>query len=358
MIGSSGTLRARVELPVEPSAAFDGLVEELVRALAGRGIRFEPRAAGRVLQNESVIAEVAVWTPGERIVLRWCQSGWNPDEATEIELRCEPAEDQGTHVSFEHRGWDRAIGDPGELVGWFAAAMIVPFLHAATPAAFGDWIADRGAKRPSGARARAIYRDPLFHYPNFRVILTELSLTPDDHLLEVGCGGGALLKSALQSGCRAVAIDHSSDMIRLAREVNGGAVADRRLRLLQAEASALPFRDATFTCAAMTGVLGFLPDPIGALGEIRRVLAGRGRLVVLGSDPELKGTPAAPEPFASRLRFYDDGQLEELGRVAGFAKVRVVRRDLEPFAREVGIPEELLPMFAGPGARFLLAQKD
>ncbi len=107
----------------------------------------------------------------------------------------------------------------------------------------------------------------------------------------------------------------------------------------------------------MTGVLGFLPDPATALAEIRRVLRPGGRFVMLGSDPELRGTPAAPEPMASRLRFYDSQALEQLGRAAGFAKVRVIQRNLETFAREAGVPEAHLALFAGPGARFLLAER-
>jgi SAM-dependent methyltransferase len=107
-------------------------------------------------------------------------------------------------------------------------------------------------------------------------------------------------------------------------------------------------------------VLGFLPDPVRVLGEIRRVLRPGGRFVGLGADPELRGTPAAPEPMASRLRFYDSAQLEALGREAGFTQVKVVRRDLQPFAREAGVPEEHLPLFAageGGGARFLIARR-
>jgi len=208
--------------------------------------------------------------------------------------------------------------------------------------------------------ARATYLHPLYHYPNFRVILAELSLARDDYLLEVGCGGGAFLKAALHSGCRAAAVDHSAEMVRLAREANRDAVAAGRLDVREGDAAWLPFSDDTFTCAAMTGVLGFLPDPVLVLAEIRRVLARGGRVVAMGTDPELKGTPAAPEPMASRLHFYDSAQLETLGRQAGFADVRVVRRDLQPFAREVGVPEAQLPMFAageGGGARFLIARK-
>lgn len=46
------------------------------------------------------------------------------------------------------------------------------------PAGLGDWLTDRRARRPAGAQARAVYRDPLYHYPNFRAILAELALSP------------------------------------------------------------------------------------------------------------------------------------------------------------------------------------
>jgi SAM-dependent methyltransferase len=146
-------------------------------------------------------------------------------------------------------------------------------------------------------------------------------------------------------------------MVRLARQVNYDAIEQGRLTIDQASAARLPFSDANFTCATMTGVLGFLPDPVAALCELYRVLDENGRLVMLGSDPSLRGTPAAPEPMASRLRFYEDDELQGLAEAAGFAKARVVRRDLLPFARQVGIPEEHLAIFAGGGTPFLLAHK-
>src|SRR5579864_5261266 len=144
-------------------------------------------------------------------------------------------------------------------------------------------------------------------------------------------------------------------MVRLAQEVNHDAVARGALSIQRASADRLPFPDATFTCAVMTGVFGFLPDPIAALREIRRVLGSGGRLVLMGSDPALRGTPAAPEPMASRLRFYEDDELQRLAEAAGFARAKVVRRELLAFARQAGVPEAHLALFAGPGAPFLLA---
>src|SRR5208283_1045170 len=116
-----------------------------------------------------------------------------------------------------------------------------------------DWITDRRARRPSGPQSRATYRDPLYHRPNFKAILAVLKLRPDDYLLEVGCGGGAFLHDALQSGCKAAAIDHSPDMVRLAREINHEAIQKGRLEIREGDAGSLPYSDAIFTCAVMTG---------------------------------------------------------------------------------------------------------
>lgn len=356
MDNARSTVRASLDVALAPAAAFDVLVEELATALAQDGMTLELGANGRVTEGELEVGRVAVWLPGEQIRLQWRQADWDAGEVTEIEIRCVPV-DGGAQIQLQHHRWGGLIGDPGELVGWFAGSVAAPLLRATAPTGLGNWLTDRRARRPSGAQARAVYGDPLYHYPNFHAILQELALTADDVLVEVGCGGGAFLKMALESGCRAAAVDHSVDMVRLARGVNHEAVAAGRLEVRQARADHLPFPDATFTCAVMTGVLGFLPDPVAALRELRRVLHEGGRLVVLGSDPRWRGTPAAPEPMASRVRFYEDDEFRWLAEAAGFEKAQVVRRDLEPFARQVGVPDEHLVLFAGLGAPFLLAQK-
>jgi hypothetical protein len=88
------------------------------------------------------------------------------------------------------------------------------------------------------------------------------------------------------------------------------------------------------------------------------VLAGGGRFVLFTGSKELRGTPAAPEPMASRLYFYEDQELEELARKAGFDEAYMERPDFEPLAREVGIPEEYLGLFKGrTGGQLLVARK-
>jgi SAM-dependent methyltransferase len=308
-----------------PSEARDLVLDEL--RLAG----FEPRAEGF------------------RVFVEWEPGDWEPAEHGRAALRLEAAA-HGSTVKLELNRDDELIGE------WFVSQAVVPLLRAVGPEAHGDWLTDRRARRPSGTEARRVYADPLYHWPNFRAILAELELGEDDVLLEVGCGGGAFLYGALKSGCRAAAIDHSPEMVRLAREQNADAVAERRLEIVEADAAALPFEDGRFTAAVMTGVLGFLPDPVAAFVEIRRVLAPGGRFVALGADPAMKGTPAAPEPMASRLSFYTDEEHERLAREAGLEDVEVKRISLLEHAREHGLPEDALPLFDG-ATPFLVARK-
>lgn len=83
---------------------------------------------------------------------------------------------------------------------------------------FDAWLTDRVARRPSGSRARAVYGSEGVHDFARRAILRALELGPGDRVLEIGCGGGLLLRDALAAGASAVGIDHSEEMVALARE--------------------------------------------------------------------------------------------------------------------------------------------
>jgi len=349
------TVSASVEVELEPADAFAIVVEELPAALARRGIELELRAGGSARQGPAEIGRVTVWEPPTELALEWRPATWDSEETTDVALAFEQTQ-TGTRVTFEQRGWGGLVGGWDEVAGWFAGEVAASLLAATAPSRFGDWLTDRRARRPSGEQARETYADPLFHRPNFVVILELLALQEEDVLLEVGCGGGAFLHDALENGCRAAAIDHSPDMVRLAAEQNAQAVADGRLEVIEADASKLPFPDEMFTCATMTGVLGFLLDPVATFAEIRRVLVDGGRLVLLGADPAWRGTPAAPEPMASRLRFYEDEDLVRLAQDVAFTDVRIERRSLYEPAQEAGVPDEYLGYFEA-NAPFLVARK-
>ena len=179
-----------LELALAPMVAFEVFVEELAIALTQGGMSFETGANGRITEGEFEVGHVIAWIPGKLIQLQWHQADWEAEEVTNVEMRFQPISG-GTLVTLEHSGWGTLIGEPGEMAGWFARAVAASFLQATSPKGFGNWLTDRRARRPSGAQARETYRDPLYHYPNFRAILQELALSRNDYLIEVGCGGGA-----------------------------------------------------------------------------------------------------------------------------------------------------------------------
>ena len=183
--------------------------------------------------------------------------------------------------------------------------------------AFVDWLTDRVARRPSGPRARAVYGADDVHDFARRAILQALALGPRDALLEIGCGGGLLLREAVAAGAEVVGIDHSEEMVALARERAPGA------RVVLGSAEELPFADATFSAVAMSVVFFFFADPVAVLRESLRVARPGARLAVYTTAPELRGTPAAPEPLASRGHFHSDDELRALAAAAGWSRAEV-----------------------------------
>jgi ubiquinone/menaquinone biosynthesis C-methylase UbiE len=183
---------------------------------------------------------------------------------------------------------------------------------------------DRVARRPHGRKARETYGADDVHAFAWEPVLEALELTEDDALLDVGCGGGVFLRRALETGCGAVGVDHSQDMVQLARRITEG-----RAPIVHASADRLPFEPDTFTAVSSIVAFFFFPDPVAALGEFHRVVdPERGRIAVFTTSPELKGTPAAPYPLATRGHFYEDRELESYARAANFGEVEV-RRVLE-----------------------------
>jgi ubiquinone/menaquinone biosynthesis C-methylase UbiE len=184
-----------------------------------------------------------------------------------------------------------------------------------------DRMTDRIARRPYGRRARATYGADDAHSFAWEPVLAALALEPGDRLLDVGCGGGVFLRRALETGCSATGVDHSRQMVRLARKRSG-------VEVVRAEVERLPFADGAFTAVSSLVAFFFFTDPVRALRELLRVLdARRGRLAIFTTAPEAKGSPAAPYPLATRGRFYTDEELARLPLEAGFSTSRVTRTD-------------------------------
>ncbi len=163
-------------------------------------------------------------------------------------------------------------------------------------------------------------------------------------LLEVGCGLGYFLKHAKAQGWAVDGVEVSEWAAERARKTAGVDVR-------ACSARALPFGDAHFQAVFAAHVLEHLEDPIGALGELRRVTQPGGILVVEvpnelahlfvvahrwyqpPSDEEgglwsntkrwlLNQSPEPPAP-SSHLFFFSPSTLDAVVRNAGWRPVRL-----------------------------------
>ena len=109
---------------------------------------------------------------------------------------------------------------------------------------------------------------------------------PGEHVLEVGCGSGALSRLVapdLRPSGEMVGVDVAPDMIAAARQY---AVADSSLRFEVASGEQLPFDEATFDVAFAARLLLHVADPVVVVREMARVVKPGGRVVLLDWDWE------------------------------------------------------------------------
>ena len=93
--------------------------------------------------------------------------------------------------------------------------------------------------------------------------------------LEIGIGTGRIALPLLQAGVHMVGVDISAEMLRRLLEKAGASAPPVAI----ADATHLPFRDATFGSAVAAHVLHLIPGWRSAIGELARVMRPGGVLI-------------------------------------------------------------------------------
>ena len=149
-----------------------------------------------------------------------------------------------------------------------------------------------------------------------------LGLAAGDRVLDFGCGAGRHAFEAHRRGAHVVALDRSADetpgvaALLAAMRAGGEARVTVLGTAVTGDSLALPFADAAFDRVVAAEVLEHLPDDLGAMAELARVLRPGGTLAVTVPRwfPEqvcwaLADDYHAPAVAVGHVRIYRAGQL-------------------------------------------------
>lgn len=151
------------------------------------------------------------------------------------------------------------------------------------------------------------------------LVCRKLDLTPEDHLLDVGCGwGGLLLHAAGRYGCRATGITLSPVQ---AEYVNTRAEAQRLASQVRAEVVhvlEMPYPAASFSRIATVGAIEHMEDLQRVFERCAAALRPDGRMLVHGMvHPWVLNADAAPGGAAEWVRehIFPVGVMRDLSHV-------------------------------------------
>jgi len=144
--------------------------------------------------------------------------------------------------------------------------------------------------------------------PCYDYVLSELLVTVDTSILDIGCGSGFFCKLAYDQGAKVQGIDASTELMEKACE----RVPDARF--VVGEMEELPYEDEAFDVVTAFNSFQYAANTANAINEAKRVLKEGGYLVAMvwGNKEECEALsylkavgsllpqppPGAPGPFA------------------------------------------------------------
>lgn len=144
------------------------------------------------------------------------------------------------------------------------------------------------------------------------------SVSPSDHVVDLGCGPGVAAREAARRGARVTGVDPAPVMLRLASRLTRSASA---ITWSEGSAEAIPLADDAATVLWSVATVHHWRDLDAGLREVDRVLAAGGRFLVI----ERRTRPAATGHASHGWTDEQAASFAEQCRDMGFVAVQVAR---------------------------------
>ena len=157
--------------------------------------------------------------------------------------------------------------------------------------------------------------------------LKHLNISPDDVILDIGCGGGMNINRMAQGAKKVYGVDYSIESVNLSKEVNEDLIKEGRVEVHEGNVMDLPFEDNSFDIVTAFETVYFWPEIVKSFGEVKRVLKPGGMFLI---GCEANGTNNLAMKFFDKvidMTFYEDNDLVGFLKSNDFKDVTVYLRD-------------------------------